>query len=214
MKEIDEILNDLTVYLKEHKPKYLYNQSFVPGKSQVLYSGPYWDEKEIMAAITTFITGKWVVAGENVYKFENAFAKMFGVKHAHMVNSGSSANLVLIAALKKHFNWSDGDEVIVSPVGFPTTISTLVQNGLTPVFIDIEYDTLNFDITKIEEKITSKTKAIFVSPVLGNAPDMDYLTALCEKHNIKLVGDSCDSLGSKWNGKDLSSYYVAWSSSF
>ena len=214
MKEIEEILTDLREHLKENKPKYLYNQAFIPGKSQVLYSGPYWDETEIMAAITTFITGKWVVAGENVYKFENAFAKMFGVKYAHMVNSGSSANLVLIAALKKYFGWEDGDEIIVSPVGFPTTISTIVQNGLKPVFIDIEYDTLNFDVTKIEEKITSKTKGIFVSPVLGNPPDMDYLKALCEKHNIKLIGDSCDSLGSKWNGKDLSSYYVAWSSSF
>ncbi len=214
MKNIDQILSDLTEHLKENKPKYLYNQAFIPGKSQVLYSGPYWDEREIMAAITTFITGKWVVAGENVYKFENAFAKMFGVKYAQMVNSGSSANLVLIAALKKYFGWEDGDEIIVSPVGFPTTISTIVQNGLKPVFIDIEYDTLNFDITKIEEKITSKTKGIFVSPVLGNAPDMDFLTALCEKHNLKLIGDSCDSLGSKWKGKHLSSYYVAWSTSF
>jgi CDP-6-deoxy-D-xylo-4-hexulose-3-dehydrase len=214
MKDIKEILSDLTEYLKENKPKYLYNQAFIPGKSQILYSGPYWDEQEIMAAINTFITGKWVVAGENVHKFENAFAKMFGVKYAQMVNSGSSANLVLIAALKKYYGWEDGDEVIVSPVGFPTTISTLVQNNLVPVFVDIEYDTLNFDIHKIEEKITSKTKAIFVSPVLGNAPDMDFLTALCEKYNIKLVGDSCDSLGSKWNGKHLSSYYVAWSSSF
>lgn len=213
-KKIEDILCDLTQYLKENKPKYLYNQAFVPGKTQVLYSGPYWDEQEIMAAILTFITGKWLVAGENVYKFENAFAKMFGVKYAQMVNSGSSANLVLIASLKKYFEWEDGDEIIVSPVGFPTTISVLVQNNLVPVFVDIEYDTLNFDIHKIEEKITQKTKAIFVSPVLGNAPDMDFLTTLCKKHNIKLIGDSCDSLGTKWDGKHLSNYYVAWSSSF
>lgn len=214
MTEIESILTNLKTYLKENKPKYLYNQAFIPGKSQVLYSGPYWDEDEIMAAITTFITGKWVVAGENVHKFEIGFAKLFGVKYAQMVNSGSSANLVLIAALKKYYGWEDGDEILLSPVGFPTTISTVVQNNLKPVFVDIEYDTLNFDITKIEEKITPRTKAIFVSPVLGNPPDMDFLTALCDKHNIKLVGDSCDSLGSKWNDKDLSSYYVAWSSSF
>jgi CDP-6-deoxy-D-xylo-4-hexulose-3-dehydrase len=214
MKKIENILSDLNDYLKDNKPKYLYNKSFVPGKNQVLYSGPYWDEDEIMAAIKTFITGKWVVAGENVHKFENEFTKLFGVKFAHMVNSGSSANLVLISALKKFFGWDDGDEVIVSPVGFPTTISVLVQNNLKPVFIDIEYDTLNFDLTKIEEKITSKTKAIFVSPVLGNAPDMDYLKELCDKYDLKLVGDSCDSIGSKWDGKHLSEYYVAWSTSF
>jgi len=214
MKKIDNILLDLKNYVKENKPKYLYNQAFIAGKSQVLYSGPYWDEEEIMAAMSSFVSGKWVVAGENVRKFELAFCEKFNVKYAHMVNSGSSANLVLIAALKKYYGWNDGDEIIVSPVGFPTTISVLVQNNLVPVFIDIEYDTLNFDITKIEEKITPKTKGIFVSPVLGNAPDMDFLVALCEKHNIKLIGDSCDSLGSKWNGKDLSSYYVAWSTSF
>jgi len=214
MAEIDNILSTLNDYIKENKPKYLYNDKFIPNKSTVLYSGPYWDDEEIMAAMTTFITGKWVVAGENVHKFEHAFARLFGTKHAQMVNSGSSANLVLIAALKKYFGWEDGDEVIVSPVGFPTTISTIVQNNLTPVFVDIEYDTLNFDVKSIESKITPKTKAIFVSPVLGNPPDMDYLTQLCEKHGLKLVGDSCDSLGSKWNGRDLGSYYVAWSTSF
>ena len=214
MKEIDQILDDLTEYLKTNKPKYLYNKEFIPGKSQVLYSGPYWNEEEIMAAIKTFITGKWVVAGENVHKFESAFSKKFGVKFSQMVNSGSSANLVLIAALKKYFGWEDGDEIIVSPVGFPTTISTIVQNNLKPIFVDIEYNTLNFDISKIEEKITDKTKGIFISPVLGNPPDMDFLKKLSEKHNIKLIGDSCDSLGSKWDGKHLSDYYVAWSSSF
>ena len=178
MKEIDNILPTLLDYLKENKPKYLYNQAFVPGESQVLYSGPYWDEEEIMAAIKTFIEGKWVVAGENVNKFERKFGRIFGAKFVQMVNSGSSANLVLIAALKKYFGWDDGDEVIVSPVGFPTTISVLVQNNLTPVFVDIEYTTLNFDITRIEEKITSKTKAIFVSPVLGNVPDMDFFNCI------------------------------------
>jgi CDP-6-deoxy-D-xylo-4-hexulose-3-dehydrase len=214
MKQIEEILSDLTEYIKENKPKYLYNQSFIPGKSQVLYSGPYWDEQEIMAAISSLVNGKWVVAGENVHKFESQFAKTFNVKYAQMVNSGSSANLVLIAALKKYFDWSDGDEIIVSPVGFPTTISTIIQNNLVPVFVDIEFETLNFDINQIEKNITSKTKGIFVSPVLGNPPDMDLLTNICEKYSLKLIGDSCDSLGSKWDGKHLSDYYVAWSSSF
>lgn len=214
MSNVNDILLDLRNYIKENKPKYLYNENFKPGESQVLYSGPYWDENEIMAAISTFINGKWVVAGENVYKFERKFSRYFGSRFGQMVNSGSSANLVLIAGLKKFFGWNDGDEIIVSPVGFPTTISTIVQNGLKPVFVDIEFDTLNFDVTKIEEKITSKTKGIFVSPVLGNPPDMDYLKELCELHDLKLIGDSCDSIGTKWDGKHLSDYYVAWSSSF
>jgi CDP-6-deoxy-D-xylo-4-hexulose-3-dehydrase len=214
MKNVNDILSDLRKYLKDNKPKYLYNQNFKPGESQVLYSGPYWDENEIMAAITNFINGKWIVAGENVYKFERKFAKMFGARFGQMVNSGSSANLILIAGLKKYFGWKDGDEIIVSPVGFPTTISTIVQNGLKPVFIDIEYETLNFDLNKIEENITDKTKGIFVSPVLGNSPDMDRLKEICDNNDIKLIGDSCDSLGTKWDGKNLGEYYVAWSSSF
>ena len=211
---IDQLLENIGEFLTENQPKYLYNQNFIPGKSQVLYSGPYWDNEEILSGISTLLTGKWLVTGENVYKFEREFAKKFNVKHSHMVNSGSSANLVLVAALKKYFQWEDGSEVIVSPVGFPTTISTLVQNNLVPVFVDIEWNTLNFDITKIEEKITPRTKAIFVSPVLGNPPNMDQLKELCDKHNIQLVGDSCDTLGTKWNGKDVNDYYVAWSCSF
>jgi CDP-6-deoxy-D-xylo-4-hexulose-3-dehydrase len=139
---------------------------------------------------------------------------MFKVDHAHMVNSGSSANLVLITALKKFHKWADGAEIIVSPVGFPTTIAPIAQNNLTPVFVDIELDTLNFDVTKIAEKITDKTVAIFVSPVLGNPPDMDYLQQLAFDHDIMLIGDNCDSLGSRWNGEFLTEYYTAWTTSF
>jgi CDP-6-deoxy-D-xylo-4-hexulose-3-dehydrase len=207
-------MHDLQKLVSDYKPKYLYNKNFVPGKDQVLYSGPYWDEEEIAAAINTLLTGKWLVSGENVHKFESQFSKKFSVGHSHMVNSGSSSNLVMITGLKKYFNWEDGSEIIVSPVGFPTTVSPLIQNNLKPVFVDIEYDTLNFDLKLIESKITDKTKAIFVSPVLGNPPDMDYLKELSEKYNLKLIGDSCDTLGTKWKGEDINKFYVAWSTSF
>lgn len=198
-----------------HVSPYMYNsKDFVPGITPVYYSGMYWDKEEIEAAISSFLNGKWVTAGEKVHKFEHEFSKKFNVKYSHMVNSGSSANLVLIAALKKRFYWKDDDEIIVSPVGFATTISVIHQNRLKPVFVDIEWDTLNFDVSKIEEKITSRTRGIFVSPVLGNPPDMDKLVSLCEKYNLKLIGDNCDSLGSRWKGKYLSEYYVAYSNSF
>jgi CDP-6-deoxy-D-xylo-4-hexulose-3-dehydrase len=210
------ILKDnISSLVGNHVAPYIYNaNNFEPGKTFIYYSGPYWDNRETEAAIDSFLNGKWITAGERVYKFENAFSKRFNTKHSHMVNSGSSANLILIAALKKRFNWQDGDEIIVSPVGFATTISVLSQNGLKPVFIDIEWDTLNFDINKIEEKITPKTKGIFVSPVLGNPPDMDKLIKICYKYNLKLIGDNCDSLGSKWDNKYLNEYYVAYSNSF
>ena len=208
-------LENIQSLVGNHVAPYIYNaKNFEPGKTPVYYSGPYWDNKETEAAIESFLNGKWITAGEKVYKFENAFSKRFNTKHSHMVNSGSSANLILIAALKKRFGWADDDEIIVSPVGFATTISVLYQNRLKPVFIDIEWDTLNFDVDQIESKITDKTKGIFVSPVLGNPPDMDKLKAIADKYNLKLIGDNCDSLGTKWKDGLLTDYYVAYSNSF
>ena len=208
-------LENIQSLIGNHVAPYIYNaKSFEPGKTPIYYSGPYWDNRETEAAIDTFLNGKWITTGEKVFKFERQFSKRFNVKHSHMVNSGSSANLVLIAALKRRFKWADDDEVLVSPVGFATTISVLYQHRLKPVFVDIEWDTLNFDLDALETKITPRTKAIFVSPVLGNPPDMDRLLEIATKHNIQLVGDNCDSLGSKWGDEYLSEYYVAFSNSF
>ena len=208
-------LDSIESLVGNHVAPYIYNsKNFEYGKTPIYYSGPYWDNKEITAAIDTFLNGKWITTGEKVYKFERKFSDRFNVKHSHMVNSGSSANLVLIAGLKQRFGWGDGDEIIVSPVGFATTISVIHQNGLKPVFVDIEWDTLNFDVNNIENIITNKTRGIFVSPVLGNPPNMDVLKEISERYGIHLIGDNCDSLGSKWNGKYVSEYYVAFSNSF
>ncbi len=208
-------LENIKHFVGNHVSPYIYNsKEFKHGETPIYYSGPYWDNREIEAAINSFLNGKWITAGEEVWKFERKFGKKFNSKFNQMVNSGSSANLVMITALKKYLGWEDDDEIIVSPVGFATTISVLYQNRLKPVFIDIEWDTLNFDLNQIESKITSKTKAIFVSPVLGNPPDFDKLIQICEKYNLKLIGDNCDSLGSKWDGKYLNEYYIAYSNSF
>lgn len=202
--------------LAKELPPWAYNAgaTFEPGVTPVFYSGPYFDHKEIEAALKAFLTGKWLVTGEEVAKFQWKFARKFGVKWAHMVNSGSSANLVMIAALKKFYGWADGSEIIVSPVGFPTTIAPISQNGMVPVFADIELDTLNFDLDEVEKKITKNTRAIFVSPVLGNPPDMEKLLDICSIYDIVLIGDNCDSLGTKWNHKWLTDNYAAWSTSF
>ena len=207
--------NVISALAMSAKPGYIKNyDNFEPGKDTVLYSGPYWDHQEIAVAINSIVNGAWITTGEKVAEFQDQFAKMFQVKHAHMVNSGSSANLVMFTALKKFYKWQDGAELIVSPVGFPTTIAPIVQNNMKPVFVDIEMDTLNFDVNLIEQTITSKTVAIVVSPVLGNPPDMDRLVDLCNKHNLKLIGDNCDSLGSNWNGEHITKLYDAWSCSF
>ena len=107
---------------------YLANSGdFIPGETPVYYSGPYWDQQEIDSIMTAFLHGKWLASGEAVNKFERQFSKKFNKKQSLMVNSGSSANLVMFSALKKRFGWQDGDEIIVSCVGFPTTIAPIVQ---------------------------------------------------------------------------------------
>lgn len=196
---------------------YAYNarrKSFDKNKDVVFYSGPVWDESEVVNAIESLLVGKWLAAGENVARFEVAFSRRYGFYGSLMVNSGSSANLVMVTTLKKFLDWQDGDEVIVSTVGFPTTIAPLVQNNLTPRFTDVTMSDLNFNLDQVEKAIGPSTKAIFISPVLGNAPDMDRLVQMAEKHKIQLVLDGCDSLGSRWGGKDLSDYAFATSCSF
>lgn len=193
---------------------YLHNKNFIPGQSTVYYSGPYWDNREVEAAINTLLTGKWLPSGEEVNKFEREFSRKFGFGHSVMVNSGSSANLVMIAALKKYFDWQDGDEIIVSVCGFPTTINPIIQNNLKPVFVDINYSDLNWNLDEIRNKITTKTRAVFSSPVLGNPGDYDTLLDICHRYNIELIADNCDSLGSKWRDEYLTKHAAAASCSF
>lgn len=202
-------------FIKNYNPSYISNyDNFDNKKTNILYSGPYWDKEEIHAILNNVLNGNWIVSGDSVERFQQEFSEKFNVKYSHMVNSGSSANLVMLTALKKRFRWQDNDEIIVSPVGFPTTIAPIIQNNLVPKFVDIEFNTLNFDINLLEQAISTRTKAIFVSPVLGNPPDLEIIKKLCNKKNILLIGDNCDSLGSKFNGKYIHEYYYSWSCSF
>ena len=192
---------------------YIPNQDWKPG-DQILYSGPYWDTQEVTAAITTLLSGKWLPAGENVNMFERRFSNFFDHKYSVMVNSGSSANLVMIAALKKYFDWKDGDEILVCACGFPTTINPIIQNGLKPVFVDIDMEDLNWNLDELESKITDRTVAAFSSPVLGNPYDFDKFLDIVDRHGLKYIADNCDSLGSKWRDEFLTKHAVASSCSF
>ena len=189
-------------------------EDFVAGKDNVYYSGPYWDDLEARELIYAVLKGKWLSSGEKVNKFEKELSNKFGFSHSVMVNSGSSANLVMIAALKKYFGWEDGDEIVVCACGFATTIAPLVQNGLKPVFVDITWGDLNWDLNQVEQKISSKTRAVFSSPVLGNTYDIDRLVNLCEEKGIHIIADNCDSLGSKYKGNYLTDNAIAASCSF
>lgn len=158
--------------------------------------------------------GAWYPAGKEVDKFEKQFSRKFGFNSSLMVNSGSSANLAMIAALKKYFEWPDGAEIIVSVVGFPTTINPIIQNNLVPKFVDITWEDLNWDLCNIKEAITAKTVAVFSSPVLGNSYNLDRLLDICDEHDLHYIADNCDSLGSKWKNEYLTKYAIAASCSF
>lgn len=213
---------DFRALLTKHgikHPRFAYGaDTFDPAKPKVLYSGPMYDENELVAATVALVEGKWSVAGEYVHRFEQAFSRHIGQKESVMLNSGSSADLLMAAAAKKRFGWKDGDGILVSPCGFPTTISAITLNGLRPVFVDIEWETLNADSDIIEQilenALPNDIRAIFVSPVLGHPPDMDRLTDMADKHGVKILLDGCDSLGSKWRGRPLSDFVTATTCSF
>ena len=192
---------------------FIANKDWVEGKP-VYYSGPYWDDLEARELIYSILKGKWLSSGEKVNKFENEFSNKFNFKHSVMVNSGSSANLVMFASLKKYFGWQDGDEIIVCACGFATTVAPIVQCGLKPIFVDIYWEDLNWNLDEVANKITKKTRAVISSPVLGNPYDIDKIVDICESNNIHLIADNCDSLGSKWKGEYLTKHAIAASCSF
>lgn len=192
---------------------FIANKDWVEGKP-VYYSGPYWDDLEARELIYSILKGKWLSSGEKVNKFENEFSNKFNFKHSVMVNSGSSANLVMFASLKKYFGWKDGDEIIVCACGFATTVAPIVQCGLKPIFVDIDWEDLNWNLDEVANKITKKTRAVISSPVLGNPYDIDKIVDICESNNIHLIADNCDSLGSKWKGEYLTKHAIAASCSF
>ncbi len=144
--------------------------------------------------------------GKEVEKYEKAFAKKFGAKYAVMSNSGSSANLLAVSALVYSGRLKKGDEVIVPAVSWSTTYFPLEQNGLKIRLVDIDIKTLNIDLTKIEEAITPKTKAIFAVNLLGNPVDFDKLSKICKKHKLFFFEDNCESMGATFADKKAGTF--------
>ena len=178
--------------------------AFEPGKSVVPPSGKVIGAKELQNMVEASLDG-WLTTGRFNDAFEKRLTEFLGVKHALTTNSGSSANLLAFSALTSHKLGEraiqSGDEVISVAAGFPTTVNPLLQHGAVPVFVDVQLGTYNIDPAKIEAAITPKTKAIMLAHTLGNPYDLDTITALAKKHNLWLIEDCCDALGSTYNGK-------------
>lgn len=161
-----------------------------------------WGTEEIDAMQRVIQTGLFTM-GANVRKFEEDFAKKFGAKHALMVSSGSAANLVGVGALffKKERPLQRGDEVIVPAISWSTTFYPLQQYGLRLRFVDVELDTLNMDVSKLEAALTPKTRMVMAVSILGNPAALDVMRAFCDKHGLYLFEDNCESMGATLNGQ-------------
>ena len=192
-------------------------QEFVPGKSRVNYAGRVFDEKELLNLIDSSLEF-WLTYGRYSKEFETRLAQYLGVRFALLVNSGSSANLLAFATLTspllKERQLKRGDEVITVACGFPTTVSPIVQYGAVPVFVDVEKSTANIDVTRLESAYSARTKAVMLAHTLGNPFNIKAVKEFCSRHNLWLIEDNCDALGSKYDGRFTGTWGDIGTSSF
>lgn len=209
-----EILNKVEQY---YQLKFANQPDFEPGETYINYGGRVFDEKELVNVVEAGLDF-WLTEGRFAKKFEFDFKKKMGVKYCSLTNSGSSANLLAIAALTSYKlgdkRLRKGDEVITVAAGFPTTVSPIIQVGAIPVFIDVELDTANIDCSQLEAALSDKTRAVIVAHTLGNPFDLDALQAFCKKHDLWLIEDNCDALGSEYDGKLTGTFGDIGTSSF
>lgn len=187
-------------YYKDFKAHVESKENFKPG-DRVSYASRVYDEKEMMS-LTDAMLDFWLTTGRFSNQFEKDFAAWIGVKYAHLVNSGSSANLIAFSVLTApelgDRQIKRGDEVITVACGFPTTITPILQYGAVPVFLDVTVPQYNIDVAQLEAALSDKTKAVMIAHTLGNPFDLKAVKAFCDKHNLWLVEDNCDALGTKY----------------
>ncbi len=200
-----EISKVVTEEFQKRHPK----SDFIPGVSPIPVTGKVFGEPELEAAVNASLDF-WLTAGPYTEKFEGRFAKTVGMRHAFMVNSGSSANLLALSALTSpklgDRALRPGDEVITVAAGFPTTVTPILQNGLVPVYLDIDLATYVANEAALEEAISPKTRAIMMAHTLGNPFNLDLVTKLADKHSLWVIEDSCDGLGGTYKGRTLGSF--------
>ena len=180
---------------------------------RISYASRVYDEKE-MQSLTYAMLDFWLTTGRFSSEFENNFAQWIGVKYAHLVNSGSSANLIAFSILTApelgDRQIKRGDEVITVACGFPTTVTPIIQYGAVPVFIDVTIPQYNIDVTKLELAISKKTKAVMIAHTLGNPFNLKAVKEFCDKYNLWLIEDNCDALGSEYTINGETKYTGTW----
>ena len=204
--QIREMVGEYYRQFKESKG------AFQPG-DRISYASRVFDEKE-MQSLTDAMLDFWLTTGRFAEEFEKNFADWIGVKYAHLVNSGSSANLTAFMVLTSprlgNRRIKRGDEVITVACGFPTTVTPILQYGAVPVFVDVTVPQYNIDVAKLEEAYSEKTKAVMIAHTLGNPFDLKEVRAFCERHHLWLVEDNCDALGSRYTIDGQTRYTGTW----
>ena len=205
----ESIKSEIFKLVEEYFNEVFLKKEFTPGKSHVPVSGKVFDHEELNNIVESALDG-WFTTGRFNDAFENQLAKFINTKRVITVNSGSSANLIALAALTSSElgdrRLKAGDEFISVAVSFPTTINPAVQYGLIPVFLDVSPTTYNIDISKLEDALSEKTKAIIIAHTLGNPFDVEAVSAFAKKHNLWLIEDCCDALGATVNGKHVGTF--------
>ena len=207
------ILDSVREYIQEKHA----SRSWEAGRDFVNYAGSYYDADEFVAGVESLLKG-WLVMGDAGLRFEREFPQYFGKTKGILTNSGSSSNLLMMSALtsKRGHNLPKGTKVLMPIAGFPTTLNPTLQVGFSPVFVDIELDTLNLDLDQVERVLAEQPdiRVITFAHVLGNPPNMDRLMDLVKKHDLILLEDCCDALGSTYDGRPLGSFGLMASCSF
>jgi CDP-6-deoxy-D-xylo-4-hexulose-3-dehydrase len=182
---------------------------FVPGETPVPVSGRVFGASEIQSLVDSGLDF-WLTAGRFAAQFERAFARYMGVRHAILVNSGSSANLVALSCLTSpslgDARLKPGDEVITVAAGFPTTVNPIIQNNLVPVFVDVHLPTYGVEVGQLEGARSARTRAVMIAHTLGNPFDLDAVTAFCRAHKLYLIEDCCDAVGATYRGKGVGTF--------
>lgn len=221
MERIEELKKEIFAKVEEYY-KLVHDKSnveFVPGKSKIPYAGRVFDQKEMIQLVDAALEF-WLTEGRYTHEFESKLAQKLGTRFSLLVNSGSSANLLAFATLTSSLlnerQIKRGDEVITVAAAFPTTVAPIINYGAIPVFVDVLLNdgTYNIDCNFLEQALSSKTKAVMLAHTLGNPFDLKQVKDFCAKHDLWLIEDNCDALGSKYNNKYTGTFGDIGTSSF
>ncbi len=208
-KSASQIRDEIRALVKEYHEAAFIPAAFVPGSSSVPVSGKVFDSSEIETLVDASLDG-WLTTGRFAAQFESEFAAFMGVRCALLVNSGSSANLAALSCLTSPSlgdrRLSAGDEVITVAAGFPTTVNPIIQNGLIPVFVDVQIPTYNIDASQLDAALSNRTKAVMLAHTLGNPFDLDTVMHFAAKHNLWVIEDCCDAVGSTYKGRGVGTF--------